>query len=172
MVTEEFATLAHTARSKLVSVARRILGNEADAEDAVQRALLNGWHAVGKFTHEASLYTWLYTILVHECLSILRRRQRVERSGLAVEKEYYRARDLDPEQVCMRNQLQQVLHHEIRRLPRIFRDITLADLATTEARDRKRALGAMMGLDPLVAASRRDRARKCLRDRMEPHLTL
>jgi RNA polymerase sigma factor (sigma-70 family) len=149
-----------------------MLRNPADAEEAVQQALLQGWDAIGEFRSEATLYAWLRTILFNECLTTIQRRSRVARSRLAVEKEYCCARDLDPEQPYLREELERVLHHEIRCLPRPFREVMSADLATIdEERNRTYARSALTGMNLYASKALCHRARKSLRDRMERRWT-
>jgi RNA polymerase sigma factor (sigma-70 family) len=54
--------------------ALRFLGNTADAEDAVQDALLSAYRHLGQFRGEAQLSTWLMTIVTYAALMQLRRR--------------------------------------------------------------------------------------------------
>lgn len=56
----------------LFRLARAILPQDADAEDAVQEALLRAWRARGGFRGEASASTWLRTV-VHN-VAVERRR--------------------------------------------------------------------------------------------------
>ncbi|HVQ31773.1 MAG TPA: RNA polymerase sigma factor [Vicinamibacteria bacterium] len=65
---------AHGARLK--SVACNLLGNVADAEDAVQEAFLKAHRAWGGFKGESAPFTWLYRILVNSCMDTGRRRKR------------------------------------------------------------------------------------------------
>ncbi|HXM76635.1 MAG TPA: RNA polymerase sigma factor [Thermoanaerobaculia bacterium] len=64
----------HGARMK--SVARNLLGREADAEDAVQETFLKVYRGAASFRGSSSLMTWIYRILVNTCYDALRKRQR------------------------------------------------------------------------------------------------
>ena len=64
----------HGARMK--SVAWNLLGNETDAEDAVQEAFLKAYRGRGNFQGQASLATWLHRIVVNTCLDARRRAKR------------------------------------------------------------------------------------------------
>ena len=64
----------HAARMK--SIAYNLLGNEQDAEDALQEAFLKSCRAQGTFQKGAALHTWVYRILINLCLDEGRRRQR------------------------------------------------------------------------------------------------
>src|SRR6201987_6442388 len=54
--------------------AYRQLGNEADAEDAVQDALLAGYKHLDQFKGQAQMSTWLTSIVVNCARMQLRRR--------------------------------------------------------------------------------------------------
>jgi RNA polymerase sigma-70 factor (ECF subfamily) len=56
--------------------AYRYLGNAADAEDAVQDALLSACRHLDKFKGQAKMSTWLTTIVINSALTQLRRRPR------------------------------------------------------------------------------------------------
>src|SRR4026207_582814 len=65
---------AHSGR--LLSVARRFLGNNEDAQDAVQDAFIRAYKAIHTFEARAQLHTWLHRILVNTALMKLRERRR------------------------------------------------------------------------------------------------
>jgi RNA polymerase sigma-70 factor, ECF subfamily len=56
--------------------ALRLLGNSADAEDAVQEALLAAYRHIDKFRGESQMATWLTTIVRNSALMQLRKRSR------------------------------------------------------------------------------------------------
>jgi RNA polymerase sigma-70 factor (ECF subfamily) len=56
--------------------AYRYLGNAADAEDAVQDALLSACRHLDQFKGQAKMSTWLTTIVINSALTHLRRRPR------------------------------------------------------------------------------------------------
>jgi RNA polymerase sigma-70 factor, ECF subfamily len=70
-----FARLAEEYAGRLYSVAYRMLGNRADAEDAVQRALLKCFTARGSYSPQWAVSTWLYRALTNVCIDELRRRR-------------------------------------------------------------------------------------------------
>lgn len=69
-----FADLAQRYSGKLLAVAGRLLGSRADAEDAVQRALLQGYAGAAGYDARWAVSTWLYRILTNVCVDELRRR--------------------------------------------------------------------------------------------------
>lgn len=48
-------------------------GSAADADDALQEALLRAWRGLRRFEGRSSLRTWLYMIATNSCLKMLSR---------------------------------------------------------------------------------------------------
>ena len=69
------SVLSHGLPS-LYRYAYRLLGNKADAEDAVQDALLAAYKHLNQFRGEAQLSTWLTTIVINCARMQLRKRSR------------------------------------------------------------------------------------------------
>src|SRR4051794_8002686 len=59
---------------RVFGVARRILGNDADAEDVTQEVLVQVLRKAGSFRGESSLSTWLYRVTVNAALALRRKR--------------------------------------------------------------------------------------------------
>jgi RNA polymerase sigma-70 factor (ECF subfamily) len=68
---------------RLYNLAVRMLGNGADAEDAVQDAFLAAHKRLETFRGESALGTWLYRLTVNQCLDRLR--SRAARESLATD---------------------------------------------------------------------------------------
>lgn len=70
-----FAVLTRRHLKQSLALARRIVGNDHDAEEAVQDSFLQVWrHAVNWRGGEARFRTWLYRIVVNRSLSCRRQR--------------------------------------------------------------------------------------------------
>ena len=71
--------------SRLYTVAYRITGSAADAEDLVQDIFLQVYRRLDSYRGEAALGTWLHRLAVNACLDFVRskqgRRQRVTDTG-------------------------------------------------------------------------------------------
>src|SRR5262245_64754110 len=63
-----FARTAEEYGTRLYAVAYRLLGNRADAEDAVQRALLKAFEARESYVSRWAVSTWLYRVLTNVCI--------------------------------------------------------------------------------------------------------
>jgi RNA polymerase sigma-70 factor (ECF subfamily) len=68
-----FRMLAQRHAGRALGLARRILGNEAVAEEIVQDAFLRVWTNAPRWRPEAAFRTWLYRIVVNLCLNAKRR---------------------------------------------------------------------------------------------------
>ncbi|MET7289351.1 sigma-70 family RNA polymerase sigma factor [Streptomyces sp. NPDC005573] len=72
---EAFAVLVHRHAPALVRLATRLLGDQAEAEDAVQDAFISAWRKLPEFRGRSSFGTWLYRIVTNRCLNVLRARR-------------------------------------------------------------------------------------------------
>ena len=61
---------------RLRALARRLCGNDADAADATQEALISIVRGLDRFDGRAAFGTWAYRIATNACLDELRRRAR------------------------------------------------------------------------------------------------
>ncbi len=75
-----FAEVVGRYGGRLLAVAGRLLGSRADAEDAVQRALLQCLTSASSYRSQWAVSTWLYRILTNTCVDELRRRSTREGS--------------------------------------------------------------------------------------------
>jgi RNA polymerase sigma-70 factor (ECF subfamily) len=71
---DAFGHLVAPYRHELHAHAYRMLGSAADAEDALQDALLGAWRGLASFEGRSSLRSWLYTITTNASLRAIRRR--------------------------------------------------------------------------------------------------
>src|SRR3954470_314587 len=71
---DAFARLVEPHRRALHAHCYRMLGSVADAEDALQDALLNAWRGRATFEGRSSMRSWLYTIATNACLRAIERR--------------------------------------------------------------------------------------------------
>ena len=71
---QAFADLVNRYSARLLTLAWRLLGNRADAEDAMQRALLRLFRSARSYRPQWAVSTWLYRITANVCVDELRRR--------------------------------------------------------------------------------------------------
>ena len=87
---EAYGALVKQHSSSLFRVAWRITGNEADAEEVVQEALLRAYRKLETFESRANFGTWIYRIAVRCALDRIDGRKADERNRVSEE--------TDPEQ--------------------------------------------------------------------------
>jgi RNA polymerase sigma-70 factor, ECF subfamily len=61
----------------------RMLGHREDAEDAVQETFLSAYRALGRYRERERFRAWLWRILVNQCRTLARRRERWTRRVVA-----------------------------------------------------------------------------------------
>jgi RNA polymerase sigma-70 factor (ECF subfamily) len=72
----ELAEQFETHRVALTGYCYRMLGSAAEAEDAVQDAMLRAWRAKSSFEGRAAVRSWLFKIATNVCFDMLTSRQR------------------------------------------------------------------------------------------------
>lgn len=70
-----FAELVSVHGGHMLGAARRILRDDAEAEDAVQDAFVSAFRSIENFDGRAALGTWLHRITINAALQRLRRRR-------------------------------------------------------------------------------------------------
>jgi RNA polymerase sigma-70 factor (ECF subfamily) len=71
---EAFGLLFVRHRDRLWAVALRTLGDQEEAADALQDAMISAFRRAGDFRGESAVTTWLHRIVVNACLDRIRRR--------------------------------------------------------------------------------------------------
>jgi RNA polymerase sigma factor (sigma-70 family) len=120
-----FEIIMRRYNPKLFRVARAILKDDAEAEDALQEAYLAAFHGMSGFQSASPLSTWLTRIVINESLGRLRNRKR---HGVVVE---FATRgggedsssNESPEQQAFQSQLRELLERKIDLLPLNFRTV-------------------------------------------------
>lgn len=115
----------------LFRTARSILGNDSDAEEALQEAYLNAWKAMEGFRADARFSTWLTRIVINEALGRMRRKgvnvipldTAMKSLDMEVSLAFTEKHERQPEQLAMRAQLRQVLETHIDLLPDMYRTV-------------------------------------------------
>ncbi|PSL01353.1 RNA polymerase ECF family sigma subunit [Haloactinopolyspora alba] len=69
---DAFGELVARHQDRLWAVALRTLGDQHDAADALQDAMINAFRRAGSFRSESAVTTWLHRIVVNACLDRVR----------------------------------------------------------------------------------------------------
>ncbi len=121
----------------LFGVAIRLLGDGDQAADAVQDAFVRAYRKLQTFDRRHKFFSWVYRILVNECLNVRRSRRALEPLDARLA-----ARE-DPHRDAERAELRADVQAALLRLPSISREvIVLRHYANLSVRrDRRRARG-------------------------------
>jgi len=71
-----FEQLVERHQDRIYRLALRMTGNQSDAQEVVQEALLSAWKNLSKFEGKAQFGSWLYRIAANAALMLLRSRRR------------------------------------------------------------------------------------------------
>ena len=74
--TRAFEALVEKYDRRVLSLAYSMAGNQADAEDIAQEALIKAYQNLSGFRLESNFFTWLYRILVNTALTHQKRESR------------------------------------------------------------------------------------------------
>jgi len=161
-----FEAVMRQHNGRLFRVARAILKDDTEAEDALQDAYLEAYRHLGEFRGDAQLSTWLTRIVVNQSLMRLRRQKR-ERVVVPFdgpeEREEVDVADENaelPSSAAMRAEVRRILERRIDELPVAFRTVfvmrEVEDMTVDETAE-------CLGLPPATVRTRLFRARSLLR---------
>jgi RNA polymerase sigma-70 factor (ECF subfamily) len=169
-------TLFRDHAPRVYNLARRMLGNDADAEDVTQDVLLTVLRKLGTFRGDAAFPTWLHRVTVNAALAHRRRRatrenhqehdplDRFQENGHVAEP--VRRWSIEPGEVLQDRETQELIESAIRALPEMYRDVyVLADVESLPNAE----IAEMLGLSLSAVKSRLHRARLMMRDALAPH---
>lgn len=164
-----YETLVRSYGGPMLAVARRLLGSDEDAGDALQDAFTSAFRAIGAFEGGSRLATWLHRIVVNAALMKLRTRRRRPEQSIseflprfledghqelpAVEWQDSGA-DLD------REELRAYVRASIQKLPENYRTVLM--LRDIEELDTQQT-AEILGIEPNAVKVRLHRARQALR---------
>jgi RNA polymerase sigma-70 factor (ECF subfamily) len=160
---DAFEELYRQHATRLYNLAFRMLGNAADAEDAVQDTFLLAHRRLDSFRGEAALGTWLYRLAVNQCLDRLR--SRAGREAQATDSLDEPERTWQPAARPERPLERLDLKRAIARLPDGSRTVfVLHDVEGLEHRE----IGKMLGISEGTSKSQLHKARLRLREMLRP----
>lgn len=128
-----FETLMRRHNGKLFRIARAILKDDAEAEDALQDAYLDAYRHIQEFRGGAQLVTWLTRIVINQALARLRKQKRdrvvvsfssrpaEEGSGTQIDVPDERGES--PTSATLRSEVRRMLERRIDQLPIAFRTV-------------------------------------------------
>jgi RNA polymerase sigma-70 factor (ECF subfamily) len=169
-----FEKLMRRCNRQLFRIARGILKNDLDAEDALQEAYITAYSALRKFRGESKLSTWLARIVINEALGRMRKKKsesvvidfstegREERRvESAAETDAAR---VSPEEATLRAEVRALIERKLDELPTAFRTVfVMRELEEMTVEETAQCLG----IPEATVRSRLFRARGLLRASLE-----
>ena len=170
-----FDELVRSTGGRLLAVARRMLGREEDAHDAVQEAFLSAFKSLSRFDARSQLATWLHRICVNACLMKLRsQRRRPECSMDELLPQFledgHQRNPAPPwkpveESGIERQELRDLVRSRIEELPEAYREVLLLrDIEEFDTEETARILG----MSHAAVKTRLHRARQALKALLDP----
>lgn len=150
----------HGARMK--NLARNVLGNATDAEDAVQETFLKVQRSIASFRGQSSFVTWTYRILINTCYDA--RRSRLRKREVANEDSAETPRP-EPRAPGAHPSLRMALERALAKLTRHQRDVFL--LYEVEG-FRHAEIAGMLEMTETASKNTLFQAKKNLRQMLEP----
>jgi len=161
-----YEVLASRYQQRLQRVALRFLRNEADAEDAVQRAHLLALKHLDQYAGRSSFFGWMSSITANEALTQLRRSRGGAMAGDGAF-EHMASPERDPEQQAIDQDINVIVSSALESLPDAYRTVfrlrEMESLSTAET-------GEHLGLTEACVKTRLLRARTLLRKRLSQKL--
>jgi RNA polymerase sigma-70 factor (ECF subfamily) len=166
----------HRYVPRVYSLARRMMGHDADAEDVTQDVLVQVVRKLDSFRSEADPVTWLHRITVNAALA--HRRKQARRRERQVDAPLSTIQDgatircpgasrEAPEQVVLDQETQEMVEQAIAGLPQMYRDVYV--LSEVE-RMSNAEIADLLGLNLPGVKSRLHRARRMLRDALASYV--
>ena len=163
-----FEVLMRRYNQRLYRVARAILRDDAEAEDVMQHAYVEGYLHIGQFAGRAAFSTWLTKIAVYEALARVRRRGKELLADPLPEGDEDAMSTLksprpDPEQQALQGEARALLEAAIDALPAAYRSVfvlrEVEGLSTAETAE-------CLDVSGEVVKTRLHRARALLREEL------
>lgn len=160
---------------RIYSIARRMLGNDADAEDVTQEVLLQVIRKLDTFRGDSQFGTWLHRVTVNAALALRQKRANRQKHevGEALDEIAQAAPGsprnhwgVSPDEPVLAAEQQALIEKAIGTLPEPFRNVFV--LADVEGLPNA-AIADMLGLSVPAVKSRLHRARLRMRDQLAPH---
>lgn len=168
-----FETLMRQYNPRLFRVARSILKDDGEAEDALQEAYVQAYRKMADFRGDAEMGTWLTRIVINQALMQLRKRKRerivvpFDNRGSeqgAREADVVDARAESPSAITLRGEIRRIIERRIDELPVAFRTVfvmrEVEEMTVHETAD-------CLGIPAATVRTRLFRARALLRESLE-----
>jgi RNA polymerase sigma factor (sigma-70 family) len=122
---EKYELLMRRYNTSLYRIAKGILTDEQEIEDAMQEAYIKAYRQLANFERRSTFKTWLTRILLNECLMKKRQEKRAAVEFAEPQLLPHQQEKNTPEKTMMNKELKQVLESAISSLPEKYRIVFL-----------------------------------------------
>jgi RNA polymerase sigma-70 factor, ECF subfamily len=149
--------------TRMKNLARNVLGNSLDAEDAVQETFLKVQRSIASFRGQSSFVTWTYRILINTCYDA--RRSRLRKKEVTASDESEETPCVEPRAPGAHPTLRMALERALAKLTRHQRDVFL--LYEVEG-FRHAEIAEMLEMTETASKNTLFQAKRNLREMLEP----
>ena len=171
---DAFATIMQRHNQRLYRIARSVLRNSVDAEDAVQEAYVAAFTHLATYRRESPLVAWLSRIVMNEALGRLRRKPAATDFApleAVPEAEIIQfpssATNEDPERTMAQRQILQLVENATDALPEVYRVVfvtrVIEGMSVEETAD-------LLRIKSETVKTRLHRARQLLREQLNKQI--
>jgi RNA polymerase sigma-70 factor, ECF subfamily len=172
---DAFRAIMQKHNRRLYRIARGILRNNADAEDAVQDAYVSAFNNLAGYRGGSALATWLSRIVMNEALGRLRRRRSTvefsaldaTRSDAEIIQFPLSAQNDDPERTMAQRQILELVERATDNLPAAFRLVFVTRVIEGMSVEETSEL---LGIKPETVKTRLHRARQLVREQLDKQI--
>jgi len=170
-----FRAIMQKHNRRLYRIARGVLRNNTDAEDAVQDAYVSAFTHLANYRGESTLATWLSRIVMNEALRQLRRKRPAVdltaaepmRSEAEIIQFPLSTPNDDPERTMAQRQILQLVEQATDNLPEAFRLVFVTRVIEGMSVEETSEL---LGIKPETVKTRLHRARQLVRDQLDKQI--
>ncbi len=166
---EAFRHIMQRCNQRLFRIARSVVGEDSEAEDVLQESYMRAYNKLDTFRGDATLLTWLTSIVLNEARGRLRKRHTMvglEQIDAAPDDSHQviqfpsKFGNEDPAVSAARAQIRHLLEHAIDALPEAFRTVyVMREIEECTVEET----ASQLAIKPETVKTRLHRARRLLR---------
>jgi RNA polymerase sigma-70 factor (ECF subfamily) len=172
---DAFRTIMQRHNRRLYRIARGVLRNNAEAEDAVQESYVSAFAHLASYRGDSSLAAWLARITMNEALGRLRRQRSTvdidtleqARPDAEIIQFPLTAQNDDPERTMAQRQILQLVERATDDLPEPYRLVFVTRVIEGMSVEETAEL---LGIKPETVKTRLHRARQLVRDQLNKQI--
>ncbi len=169
-----FQAIMQKYNRRLYRIARSILRNDSEAEDAMQEAYISAFTHLKRFRGDSRLSTWLSRIVINEALGRLRaRRPIVDVTAAEVDAmeadiiQFPGMEKTDPERTMAQHEILRLVEQATDKLPDVYRTVFVTRVIEGMGIEET---AEILGIRPETVKTRLHRARILVREHLDKQI--